>query len=132
MPVSPWIPVSPRDTPAALLGDLPFKVGSVTLAIPPSVVPADATGILVFAWAVLRGVNPDGAYWHIASAAAGSPPDFFSLLVQGDPAGQSIVCNSQAFWLPMPASRSLHVTLAPHDLPSATNEGMVEIHGYCR
>ncbi len=131
-PVPPWTSVWPGSIPAAILGDLPFAVGSVTLDIPESVVPRDATGILVFAWAILRGANPDAPYWHIASAAAGASANWFSLLIAGDPAGNGTVCNSQAFWLPAPADRSLVVTLNAHDLPSSTNEGKVEIHGFYR
>lgn len=128
--ITPWVPVLPGETPDAILGTLPFVAGSVSFTIPESVVPPDATGILVFAWAALRGANPAAAYWHVAAAAAGAAPVFFSLLVVGDPTGAGIVCNSQEFWLPMPESGALTVTLAPNDLPSAANEGQVEIHGY--
>jgi len=130
--VAPWTPVFPADTPAAILGDLPFEAGTTSFAIPNAVVPPDASGILVFAWAALRGVNPSAAYWHVSSGPAGSDAVFFSLLVAGDPAGASVVCNSQEFWLPMPADGALTVTLAPNDLPSPANEGQLEIHGYTR
>jgi hypothetical protein len=128
--VPPWVPVQPSTNPAAILGNLPFAKGSVTLAIPESVVPCDATGILVFAWAVLSGENPSRAYWHIASANADGSSGFFSLFVGGDPKGSSVTCNSQAFWLPPPVDGSLVVTLNLNDLPSGTNKGEVEIHGY--
>jgi len=132
-----WIPVEPNKNPAAILGPLPFKRGSVTLSIPTSVVPATATGILVFAWAALSGKNPGNAgstpplaYWHVAAEVGPSRRDFFSLLVAGDPTGASVMCNSQAFWLPMPRDASLTVTLHAADLTSPTNNGEVEIHGY--
>ena len=86
----------------------------------------------MFAWTILTGVNPHAAYWHIASAVAGADANWFSLLIAGDPSGASVVCNSQAFWLPAPADGTLVVTLNAHDLPSPTNQGMVEIHGYYR
>ena len=125
---APWIPVEPNKNPDAILGPLPIELGSVALLIPPTVVPAGATGILVFAWAKLSGMNPRLAYWHIG-ADAGGKRDFFSLLVGGDPTAPSIVCNSQAFWLPMPSSRKLVVTLHVANL-SAQTQGEVEIHGY--
>lgn len=128
--VHPWIPVAPSANPAAILGSLPFARGSVSYTIPESVVPPDAEGILVFAWAILRGVNPDAAYWHVASTTRQGPTDWFSLLIGGDPNGASVTCNSQAFWLPMPANGTLVVTLAANDLPSSSNTGKVEIHGY--
>ena len=68
--VAPWVPVEPTTNPAAILGPLPFDLGSVSMPIPTSVVPAGATGILVFAWAVLSGVNSALAYWHFASRLA--------------------------------------------------------------
>jgi hypothetical protein len=126
--VLPWISVSPESTPAAILGDLPFLAGSVTLPIPPSVVPETATGILVFAWTILSGYNPSSGHWHIASTSAGGDTNWFSMLIAGQPVS-GVVCNSQAFWLPMPADGSLVVTLN-NDLPSPDNTGEVEIHGY--
>jgi hypothetical protein len=125
-----WIPVEPNKNPAAILGPLPFKRGSVTLPIPTSVVPATATGILVFAWAALSGKNPPLAYWHVAAEVGPNRHDFFSLLVAGDPTGASVACNSQAFWLPMPRTGILAITLHAADLTSSTNKGEVEIHGY--
>ncbi len=127
---APWIPVEPSTTPAAILGPLPFKRGSVTLPIPRSVVPSSAGGILVFAWAALSGKNPPLAYWHFAARLPDGTGDWFSLLVAGDPTGQSVSCNSQAFWLPMPADGNLVVSLHVSDLPAAQNRGEVEIHGY--
>lgn len=105
-------------------------MGSVALPIPASVVPATAAGILVFAWAALSGKNASLAYWHFASETTDGRHDFFSLLVAGDPTGASVMCNSQAFWLPMPRDSTLTVTLHAADLLSATNRGEVEIHGY--
>jgi hypothetical protein len=128
--VAPWISVEPNKNSAAILGPLPRNRGSVTLAIPPSVVPATATGILVFAWAALSGKNAPLAYWHIAATLADGSRNWFSLLVAGDPSGQSVTCNSQAFWLPQPADGKLTVTLFANDLPSAANRGDVEIHGF--
>ena len=131
MSVAPWISVSPASNPAAELGNLPFALGSVALPVPPSVVPRDATGILVFSWAILRGVNATAAYWHLSVASADCGPiNWFSLLIAGDPAGSSVTCNSQAFWLPMPVDGNVVATLYANDLPSALNSGKVEIHGY--
>jgi hypothetical protein len=127
---SPWIPVEPNKNPAAILGPLPFRRGSVTLPIPSKVVPATATGILVFAWAALAGKNAGLAYWHMAVEVGPNRHNFFSLLVAGDPTGSSVMCNSQAFWLPMPRTASLIVTLHGADLMSSSNKGEVEIHGY--
>jgi hypothetical protein len=128
--VTPWISVEPDKNPAAILGPLPFKRGSVTFPIPRTVVPASATGILVFAWAALSGKNAPLAYWHVASTLADGSRNWFSLLVAGDPNGLSASCNSQAFWLPQPADGSLHVTLFANDLLSSSNHGEVEIHGF--
>lgn len=128
--IAPWIPVEPSTVPAAILGPLPFKRGAVKLPIPRSVVPATAGGILVFAWAALSGKNPPLAYWHVTAGLADGTGDWFSLLVAGDPTGQSISCNSQAFWLPMPDDGSLVVSLHASDLPAPQNRGEVEIHGY--
>jgi hypothetical protein len=125
-----WIPVEPNKNPAAILGPLPFRRGSVSLPIPASVVPATATEILVFAWAALSGKNPPLAYWHMAAEVGPHRRDFFSLLVAGDPTGASVMCNSQAFWLPMPRDGNLIATLHAADLTSPTNKGEVEIHGY--
>lgn len=129
--VAPWISVEPSTNPDALLGNLPLTQGTVTFAIPQSVVPDGATGILVFAWASLSGVNPSVAWWHVGVPVNATAQNWFSLLIAGDPKGTSVTVNSQAFWLPMPANRSLSVTLFVNDLPSPTNEGTVEIHGYC-
>src|ERR1035437_142391 len=65
--VAPWVPVEPTTNPAAILGPLPFDLGSVSMPIPTSVVPAGATGILVFACAVLSGVTSAPPYCHFAS-----------------------------------------------------------------
>jgi hypothetical protein len=128
--VAPWISVEPNKTPAAILGPLPFKRGSVTFAIPRTVVPSSATGILVFAWVALSGKNAALAYWHFASTLADGSQNWFSMLVAGDPSGQSVACNSQAFWLPRPSNGNLSVTLLANDLLSPGNRGEVEIHGY--
>lgn len=128
--IAAWIPVEPNKNAAAILGPLPLAMGSVTLSIPTTVVPTGAAGILVFAWAALSGKNPSLAYWHVGSTLADGTRNWFSLLVAGDPTGKSVACNSQAFWLPTPADGSLIVTLHANDLPSTTNRGEVEIHGY--
>lgn len=128
--IAPWVAVEPNKNSAAILGVLPFRQGSVTFKIPTTVVPVGATGILVFAWAILTGENAPFAYWHFISLAGAQRRNWFSLLVAGDPAGQSITCNSEAFWLPMPVDRNLTVTLFANDLPSSINQGEVEIHGY--
>lgn len=85
--VTPWVSVEPSTNPAAILGSLPFVRGTVVLAIPATVVPDDASGILVFAWSALSGVNADLAYWHFAVNLADGGQNWFSLLVAGDPAG---------------------------------------------
>lgn len=121
--------MEPSTNPAAILGSLPFTLGPVTLPVPTTVVPTNATGILVFAWAALSGANPAVAYWHVASTLADGTQNWFSLLVVGDPNG-GVTCNSQEFWLPPTVTGNLIVTLYANDLPSASNRGEVEIHGY--
>jgi len=127
---TPWISVEPNTNPRAILGKLPFVQGRATFAIPASVVPDGATGILVFAWASLTGINPSFAFWHFGVSVGADAQNWFSLIIAGDPSGNSVTVNSQAFWLPFPADRTLSVTLFANDLPSATNQGEVEIHGY--
>lgn len=102
----------------------------MTLPIPESVVPQGATGILVFAWAILRGVNPNPAYSHVAVAISEWETNGFSLLIAGNPTDAGVVCNSQAFWLPAPIDGKLVVTLNANDLPSPSNQGELEIHGF--
>lgn len=121
--------MEPSTTPAAILGSLPFTLGSVTLSVPATVVPANATGLLVFVWAALSGTNPALAYWHVASTLADGSQNWFSLLIAADPNG-GVTCNSQEFWLPPSVTGNLIVTLYANDLPSASNRGEVEIHGY--
>ena len=128
--IAPWVPVEPNTNSAAILGKLPLRQGSVTFRIPTTVVPAGATGILVFAWVILTGVNSPFAYWHFVSRAGVRRQNWFSMLIAGDPTGRSTTANSQAFWLPMPTDRNLTVTLFKNDLTSSTNQGEVEIHGY--
>jgi hypothetical protein len=128
--VAPWISVEPNKTPAAILGPLPFKRETVALAIPRTVVPANAGGILIFAWVGLSGKNAPFAYWHFASTLADGSQNWFSMLIAGDTTGQSVTSNSQAFWLPQPADGKLIVTLFANDLTSPSNGGQVEIHGY--
>ena len=128
--VAPWISVEPNENSAAILGPLPFERGPVTFSIPQTVVPSSATGILVFAWAALSGKNAPLAYWHFSTLLADGSRNWFSLLVAGDPSGQSVTCNSQAFWLPAPTDGKLTVTLFASDLASPSNSGEVEIHGY--
>lgn len=128
--IAPWVPVEPNKNGAAILGALPFRQGPVSLKIPDTVVPAGATGILVFAWAILTGVNAPFAYWHFASRAGMTRHNWFSMLIAGDSSGKSITSNSQAFWLPMSVDRTLTVTLFANDLTSPSNRGEVEIHGF--
>ena len=129
--IAPWVSISPSENPAAILGDLPMTQGTVSFDIPTSVVPSDATGILVFAWCAITGVNPGAGYWHMAVNLAGGGQNWFSLMVVGSPyAERATLFNSQAFWLPMPSDGSLSVTLGGSDFPGADNRGEVEIHGY--
>lgn len=128
--VSPWVSVSPGDDPGALLGPLPMKPGTVAYPIPPSVVPDDATGILVFAWCALTGDNPGSGFWHTSVLLADGSQNWFSLIgVGASHAERATLFNSQAFWLPMPVDRKVRVTLGGSAFPGA-NKGMVEIHGY--
>ncbi|HEX6314536.1 MAG TPA: hypothetical protein VFZ73_06730 [Gemmatimonadaceae bacterium] len=92
--------------------------------------PDYATGVLVFAWTALAGVNPGRAWWHFAVNVSGGSPNWFSMLVAGDPTGASVNSSSQAFWLPFPSDRQLVVSLFANDLPSGMNQGGVEIHGF--
>lgn len=136
--IAPWIAFEPTSSNGGILGSLPLKPGSVTFSIPDSVVPSGAGGILVFAWARLSGLNPKVAYWHVGATVAGGTQDWFSLLVASDPVNQTFVCNSQAFWLPMPVDGQLTVTLfvpvpRPGEGPGEADiqgYGEVEIHGY--
>lgn len=84
----------------------------------------------MFAWVALRGKNAPIAYWHMAAAQEQRASCWFSLLISGDTTGNSVVCNSQEFWLPYPADGKLEVTLHLADLTSPNNRGQVEIHGY--
>ena len=136
--IAPWIPFEPTTSNGGILGSLPLNPGSVSFPIPSSVVPSGAGGVLVFAWARLSGVNPKIAYWHVGASVASGTQDWFSLLVASDPANQTFVCNSQAFWLPMPEDGRLTVTLlVPEPRPikrpgeaEIQGYGEVEIHGY--
>lgn len=128
--VSPWISVEPSTNPQAILGPLPFTRGSVTYTIPEAVVPDEASGILVFAWTALAGMNPGKAWWHFAVNVNGGMQNWFSMLVAGDPTGGTVQSSSQVFWLPFPSDRQLEVTLFANDLPSGRNDGGVEIHGF--
>jgi hypothetical protein len=129
--IAPWIPVYPAQNGAAILGNLPMTQGTVSFQVPASVVPDDATGILVFAWCALRGENAGAGYWHVAVNVPGGIQNWFSLMVVGSPVAERIsVFNSQAFWLPMPTDGIVSVTLAGSDFPSPKNHGEVEIHGY--
>jgi hypothetical protein len=108
-----------------------MKQGTVSFALPTSVVPATATGILVFAWCAIRGENSGAGYWHVAVNVPGGIQNWFSLMVVGSPTAERVtVFNSQAFWLPMPTDGVVRVTLAGSDFPSRQNRGQVEIHGY--
>ena len=130
--ITPWVSVEPLRTPRAILGPLPMVPGTTnTFALPSSVVPASATGILVFAWASIAGVNVGGvSFWHVAVKVASGTLNFFSLLVEGSAQAGGSCVNSQAFWLPMPLDGKLQVTLFGAALPSSQNHGEVEIHGY--
>jgi len=128
--ISPWIAVSPAGNPDAILGNLPMAVGTVTYDLPTSVVPADATGILVFVWCAISGANSGGGYWHTAVTLADGSQNWFSLLAVGTQQAERVVLfNSQAFWLPMPDDAKVSVTLAGSSFPGS-NKGQVEIHGY--
>ena len=127
--VGPWIAVQPGDNRAAILGNLPMKSGVVSrFKIPLSVVPASATGILVFAWVGITSQQAGGTYWHVAVGVPGGGENFFSLLVKYTSGGSAT--NSQAFWLPMPADRIVRATMVGPDLQDGSNTGEVEIHGY--
>ncbi len=136
--IAPWVPFEPTSSNGGILGSLPLNPGSASFPIPGSVVPSGAGGILVFAWARLLGLNPKVAYWHVGASVAGSGPNWFSLLVASDPANRTLVCNSQAFWLPAPDDGQLTVTLfvpepRPNKRPGEAEiqgYGEVEIHGY--
>ena len=124
---APWVALSP----VHILGTMPFSSGPTPVwPIPFSVVPADARGLLVFAWVRLAGPNPVASYWHMTVTVAGSATNWFSLLVPGDPSGRSVTGASQAFWLPVPMDRRLAVSLHTTGAMSAANMGQVEIHGY--
>lgn len=129
--IAPWISVYPADIPAAILGNLPMTEETVSYPIPSSVVPVDATGILVFAWCSITGLNPGAGYWHVSVNVPNGGANFFSLMVVGAPhLERSTLFNSQAFWLPMPSDGNINVTLGGSDFPSPANAGAVEIHGY--
>ena len=125
--VAPWIPVEPNKIGAAILGKLPLTPGAKAFKVPSTVVPLGSGGILIFAWARLSGPNPL-AYWHVGTRLANGTENWFSLLVAGDGSG-SAVCNSQAFWLPMPADGNVVVSLHATK-PLSNCDGEVEIHGY--
>lgn len=130
MAVSPWVAVSPASNPDAILGGLPMAVGTATYDLPTSVVPADATGILVFVWCAISGANAGGGYWHTAVNLGDGTQNWFSLLAVGTRQTERVVLfNSQAFWLPMPSDGKVSVTLAGSSFPG-NNKGQVEIHGY--
>ncbi len=130
--ITPWVSVEPLRTPRAILGPLPMVPGATTtFTIPSSVVPASATGILIFAWASIAGANGNGvSFWHFVVNVALRRQNFFSLLVEGRPEPSATCVNSQAFWLPMPGDGNLQVTLFGASLPSPHNHGEVEIHGF--
>lgn len=124
--VAPWIPVEPSRIGAAILGKLPLKPGAKLFTVPQSVVPANAGGMLMFAWARFAGPIPPFAYWHVGSRLADGTENWFSLLVTSN---GGTVCNSQAFWLPMPDDGNIVVRLYA-SAPLANCDGEVEIHGY--
>jgi hypothetical protein len=129
--ITPWISVEPNDVPGAILGALPMATGSITFQIPTSVVPSDATGMLVLTWVATSGANPGGSFWHFTVNPKIGSRNWFSMLVVGNPTPTDTVSyNSQAFWLPMPADGALEVTLMGAPLTGGMNNGQVEIHGY--
>jgi hypothetical protein len=131
-PVAPWISVEPSSVPAAILGPLPMAPGSVSYDIPTRVVPASATGILVFAtYAVFGRISRNG-WWHFAVNLADGGQNWFSLMIAAATTSHDVsACNSQTFWLPMPCDGKLNVTFFNGQLPPDSGfTGEVEIHGY--
>ena len=132
MSVAPWIPVEPATKPAAILGPLPLTRESVVYPIPASVVPPDATGIMLFAWYAAAGPVPLPGWWHCAVNVGGGAQNWFSVMIASvDPVQPVTLCNSQVFWLPMPVDGVLTVTFYAGALLPGTCTGGVEIHGYC-
>jgi len=128
--ITPWVAVYPAENSAAILGNLPMTMGTASYSLPSSVVPPDATGILVFAWCAITGSNPGAGYWHVSVNLPGGGENFFSLMAVGAPQiERATIFNSQAFWLPMPADGFVYVTLGGANFPG-NNVGQVEIHGY--
>ena len=128
--ITPWVAVYPAENSAAILGNLPMTIGTASYSLPSSVVPPDATGILVFAWCAITGDNPGAGYWHVSVNLPGGGENFFSLMAVGAPQiERATIFNSQAFWLPMPADGFVYVTLGGANFPG-NNVGQVEIHGY--
>ena len=128
--ITPWVAVYPAENSAAILGNLPMTMGTASYALPTSVVPPDAAGILVFAWCAITGNNPGAGYWHVSVNVAGGGQNFFSLMVVGSLyTERPVIFNSQAFWLPMPSDGNVYVTLGGANFPG-NNAGQVEIHGY--
>jgi hypothetical protein len=130
--LAPWVSVSPGAIPEAILGNLPFKKGTVIFDIPETVVPKNANGILVFVWVSTTGKNDGPAYWHMEVNIGEGKTNWFSLLCYPKSPIQKKAnsYNSQSFWLPMPVDQKLSVTLYKNDLPGKNNAGEVEIHGY--
>jgi hypothetical protein len=130
--VAPWIPVEPSSIPAAVLGVLPTGPESVAYDIPASVVPASATGIMVFAWYAVFGRIEKPGWWHFAVNLESGVQNWFSLMLAGAPPTYEVAaCNSQAFWLPMPVDGKLQVTFFNGQLPPLNGfVSGVEIHGY--
>ena len=130
--VAPWVPVEPSSNPAAILGPLPFTPGTVTYDIPATVVPAEAGGILVFAWYAVHGRIRANGWWHFAVNLRDGTQNWFSVMVGAATTTRDVSpCGSQAFWLPMPFDGKLQVTLFNGQLPEAGGcQGTVEIHGY--
>ncbi len=107
--------------------------GTVRYPVPPALRAAGATGLLVFAWCALEGVNAAMGYWHMAVQAAPDVQNWFSLIGVGAKQDAAAAFNSQAFWLPMPIDGALTVTLVTpvgDGFSSPRNKGQVEIHGY--
>ena len=138
MAVDPWVPVDPSTIKAAALGPLPIVPVAVTTpttivySIPTDVVPANATGILVFAYYIFSGQTGTPARWQFSVNAANGKQNWFKMMLGSLTWTDSVAfCNSQSFWLPMPTDGNLTVTLAAGASISMNDiSSGVEIHGY--
>ena len=127
--VTPWVPIGQ----VAVLGNLPMTQETVRYLAPASLRAAGATGLLVFAWCALEGVNAAMGYWHTSVQVAPGVQNWFSLIGVGSKQESAAAFNSQAFWLPMPIDGVIAVTLVTpvgDGFSSTRNKGQVEVHGY--